>query len=204
MALVVLGRSGGGRSAITVKEATTVVAAATAKKDMNAASAKEVAVPKMIAKAVEDVAVAKVAMEAVVTKATEEAAAKLAVEEVMAATATTEEAMSKTVAAEGAMAKTMTEEATTAMVPADATAVVRANGSGGGGPDVVRTDAIGGPDATLDPKAMGKRPAAMTGSSGSPPPQKLSWRPMVCHAFIVNFSFFPSLCTGFLIPACML
>jgi hypothetical protein len=40
----------------------------------------------------------------------------------------------------------------------------------------------------LDLKAVGKRLAAMIGSSGSsPPPQALSRRPVVCHTFIANF-----------------
>jgi hypothetical protein len=68
------------------------------------------------------------------------------------------------------VAKTMAEEATTATTATDTAAVVGPNDSDGGGPDTVRTNARGTPDATPDPKVVGKRPTALTGS-GSPSPQ---------------------------------
>jgi hypothetical protein len=97
------------------------------------------------------------------------------------------------------------EEATAAMVAAeepvamttalDAVAMAGPDDSGGGCPDVVRSDTWGAPDTTLDPKAMGKTHVSMIGSGGSrppPPSQALSQRSVVSHTFIADFSLFYS------------
>jgi hypothetical protein len=97
------------------------------------------------------------------------------------------------------------EEATAAMVAAeehvatttalDAVAMARPDDSGGGCPDVVRSDTGGAPDMTLDLKATGKTHVATIGSGGSSPPptsQALSPRSVVSHAFIADFSLFYS------------
>jgi hypothetical protein len=64
-------------------------------------------------------------------------------------------------------------------------------------------DARGEPDVKLDLKEAGKRPASMTGSGDSSPSQAISRRPVVCHTFIVDFSFFLlTLHPGFMILAC--
>jgi hypothetical protein len=58
----------------------------------------------------------------------------------------------------------------------------------------------------LDLKAVGKRPAATTGSSGSSPLHKRfhDARWYATHSLqIFDFSI-PLFCTGFVIPACML
>jgi hypothetical protein len=99
------------------------------------------------------------------------------------------------------------EEATAAMVAAeepvamttalDAVAMAGPDDSGGGCPDVVRSDTWGAPDTTLDPKAMGKTHVSMIGSGGSRPPPLTSTftalggiSHIYCRFFLVLFSLF--------------
>jgi hypothetical protein len=130
----------------------------------------------------EEVTVAKVAA-AVKAAAAEEAAMVKVAEEVAVVNAVEE-----------AMARTTTEEFMAVKSAAEATAVAGPDSSDGGSPIAVRTDTRGTPDVTPDYKALGKRPATMTGSIGTnppPPPQSLSQCLEVCHACFANiFSFF--------------
>jgi hypothetical protein len=167
------GGSDSDRFATTVTEVVVVVVATVAKKDADATVVKEAAVAK------------KAAEEATTAKAAEEpAAVKKAMEEVMAAKAV-EEAMTKA-----------TEEAMTMTLKAadEATAVAGPNDSGGSNPDVMQPNAKGAPDTMLDPKLVGKRPAAMIGSGGSSPPPPIStftaFGGMTC--IYCNFFLFPS------------
>jgi hypothetical protein len=73
---------------------------------------------------------------------------------------------------EEAVAKTTTPEAMTGNAATEAMAVAGPDGSSGGGTIAVRADTKGAPATMPDPKAMGKRPIAMTGLGDSPlPPQ---------------------------------
>jgi hypothetical protein len=116
----------------------------------------------------EEVTVAKVA--AAVKAAAEEEAAMVKVAEEVAVVNALEEAT----------ARTTTEEFVAVKSAAEATAVAGPDNSDGGGPIVVRTDTRGTPDVTPDYKALGKRPATMTGSIGTnpPPPNRFhsAWR----------------------------
>jgi hypothetical protein len=111
------------------------------------------------------------------------------------------------------------EEATAAMVAAeepvamttalDAVAMAGPDDSGGGCPDVVRSDTWGAPDTTLDPKAMGKTHVSMIGSGGSrppPPPHQHfhSARWYLTHLLQIFPCFILTLCPGFLTLARML
>jgi hypothetical protein len=100
-----------------------------------------------------------------------------------------EEAMAAMVAAEEHVATT------TAL---DAVAMARPDDSGGGCPDVVRSDTGGAPDMTLDLKATGKTHVATIGSGGSSPPPHLASAftalsgisRIYCRFFFVLFSLF--------------
>jgi hypothetical protein len=91
----------------------------------------------------------------------------------------------------------------------DAVAMARPDDSGGGCPDVVRSDTGGAPDMTLDLKATGKTHVATIGSGGSsppPPPRKrfhsAQW--YLTHLLQIFLCFILTLCPGFLTPAHML
>jgi hypothetical protein len=183
--MMVSSRSNGGRSVVTVKEATAV---AMAKKAASTSVAKEVVAAKHAAeaKAAEEATAAKAAEEATMVKATEEAMAAKAAKEVEATMAV--------------------EEAMAAKAPDEATAVTWTDSSSGEGPGVMQTEARRAPDVMLDLKVVGKRTATMTGSSGSSRPRKRfcgAWR-YATHFFVGSFFFLPILCTSFLILASML
>jgi hypothetical protein len=138
------------------------------------------------AKKVVDTATAK---EAAAVK-TEEGAAVKAIEEASTKTTAEEAAMAK--AFEEAVGKTVADEAAAAKVATEAAAVEGPDGSGGGGPNVVRSDARGAPDTTSDSKVVGKRSAATTGLGGSSPPRKCfrSSRWYATHLLHFSFSLF--------------
>jgi hypothetical protein len=186
------GGSKGSISITTVKEAIVVATAMAAKQAMDTTATKEVVAEK---KAVEEATAAeeataekKVVEEAEAVKVAKEATAKAAME----ATAVKK-------AAEEAMALKAAKEATMVKVAA----VVGPDGSNGGSPDMARSGAREAPDLTPDPKAAGKRPAAMTGSCGSSPPSSafaaIDGMPRIyCSSFL--FALHP----GFLTLACVL
>jgi hypothetical protein len=92
----------------------------------------------------------------------------------------------------------VTKQATEVKVAKEATVMTWSDGASGGGPRTVQGDARKAPDMTLDPKAMGKRPAATTGSGGSSPPRPASAFVMpggMLHTFFCRFFLFlPILC----------
>jgi hypothetical protein len=92
----------------------------------------------------------------------------------VAAAAETKKVAEAVTAAKKAIEGKVVELAMAVEMAEEAAAVTGLDGSNSDGPSVVQIDASRDPDGMLDPKVVGKRPAAMIGSCGSSPPQALT------------------------------